>query len=207
MAAARADRRRATREQRPRAAPQGPGGRPIRRKEGHGPGIVVGVAFVVLVGTFVLWSLARNASRGNVNLGNGTFELGDTEDRVRTIERRGPLLFQALIGETDLWVNRVGGTWVAFRAAAPGQPRECSVVYRPEAGDFADPCTGTAYPADGRGLEHVLVEDRQGRLVVDLRAPISGPGGQRLIDPAATIVVRPPTTAPTTPTTPTTPTG
>ncbi len=195
MGATRDQRKQRAAAPRPQPAEQGPGGRPIRRSEGHGAGLIVGAALVVLVGTLLLWNLARNASEGKVNLGNATFELGDPDDRAETIARTGPLLFQALLGDADIWVNRVGETWVAFRAAAPGQPRTCSLVYRPGTGDFADPCTGTAYPPDGGGLDHFLIEVRRERLVVDLRARLTGPGGTRVIDPTATSIIIPPTTA------------
>jgi hypothetical protein len=109
-------------------------------------------------------------------LGDDVFEVGRA-DRLRPeVERDGPLLFQALVGDRDLYVQYVGeGRWTAFEAVAPGAPRRCQLQWRTRPRRFVDRCTGTAYPADGTGLvRYRTTVDEDGVVVVDLRRRESG---------------------------------
>jgi len=44
--------------------------------------------------------------------------------------------------------------WIAIEAYAPDAPREvrCILRWRKATREFADPCGGSVYPADGTGL-------------------------------------------------------
>jgi hypothetical protein len=151
----------------------------------------VAIALVVVIGTWIMYSLARNAAENGVGFKGTTLELGQAEDRAKVIERTGPLLWPALQGTTDIWVNRVEETWVAFGAAPEGKGRECNLVWDPAAKNFAGTCDQNRYPANGEGLTQYFITDRNGILVVDFRTKIPGPGlppvGEPVTQPSAPV--------------------
>ena len=143
--------------------------------------VLIGLAFIALLGLAV-WGVAvwvgHSAgpnSKVQVNLGEDTFNVGPADQRAEEIASRGPLLFPGLVSPDKGYIvvnhsgtNDVSG-WVAFAAVAPGSGVECAVQWRDNAHQFVDPCTGTAYPADGAGLPHYKVTvNGQHELVIDL---------------------------------------
>jgi hypothetical protein len=130
---------------------------------------------VLLIGTWIMYSLARKTAINGFGFKGSTLELGRAEERARVIEATGPLLWPALEGTTDVWVNRVGETWVAFAAAPDGRGRECNVIWDPVMREFTGPCEKVRYPASGEGLTQYFVADRKGTLVVDFRTKLPGP--------------------------------
>ena len=133
------------------------------------------VAVVVAAGLLV--TVVRLATRSEVELDLGAqdFRVGPARRLAPEVGRDGPLLFQALTGNRDLYVQHLGGDpstgWLAFDARAPGAPRECLLRWDPEARRFVDRCTGRSFPADGAGLpSYPTTVDREGRVVVDLDA-------------------------------------
>jgi hypothetical protein len=137
---------------------------------------LLAVLTAVLLIVFVL-RLARSPN-ARVNLGTQEFEVGPSKSLARAIANNGPLLFQALRGtQLDTYVQHLGGDpahqWYAFEAHAPGRPRRCQLTWQPNSSDFADPCTGNRYPADGDGLNHYSVRvDANGKVIVNLRQTV-----------------------------------
>jgi hypothetical protein len=159
-----------------RPAPQGPGGKPIRRNEGHGRGFVITLVLVLVVGGWILYSIARNAAENGVGFKGSTLELGSAAERAKNIKQTGPALFPALQGTTDIWVNRVGETWVAFAAAPAQESRECNTSWDAGRQRFQGPCGPETYPPNGEGLTQYFVTERDDILVVDFRTTLPGPG-------------------------------
>jgi hypothetical protein len=137
---------------------------------------LLSVLTAVLLIVFVL-RLARSPG-AKVNLGSQEFEVGPSKPLAAAIQKNGPLLFQALRGsELDIFVQHLGSDpnhrWYAFEAHAPDQPRRCVLTWQPNSSHFADPCTGTRYPADGDGLNHYSVRlDSKGKVIVNLRQTV-----------------------------------
>jgi hypothetical protein len=142
--------------------------------------VAAGVVFFALLG-LAGWGVAawtsHTASSGKVqvNLGEDTFNMGPARDRANEVVERGPLLFPGLVNADQgyIVVNHAGtdelAGWKAFAAVPPGSGIECAVQWRADTRQFQDPCSGTAYPADGTGLTAYRVEispDRE--LVIDL---------------------------------------
>ena len=101
--------------------------------------------------------------------------MGPAKERAEEVAERGPLLFPGLVAADEgyIVVNHAGtdelAGWKAFAAVPPGSGIECAVQWQAEAQQFQDPCTGTAYPADGKGLTAYRVEINPDReLVIDL---------------------------------------
>ena len=143
--------------------------------------VLVGVAFLGLLGLAV-WGVAvwvshtaGPNSKVQVNLGEDTFNVGPADQRAEEIAQRGPLLFPGLLSPDKGYIvvnhsgtNDVSG-WVAFAAVPPGQAVQCAVQWQANALQFTDPCTGTAFPADGKGLQQYKVTvNGDHELVIDL---------------------------------------
>jgi len=137
---------------------------------------LLGVLAAVLLIVSIL-QLARSPG-GKVNLGSQEFEVGPSKPLAVAIKKNGPLLFQALRGsQLDIFVQHLGTDpahmWYAFEAHAPDQPRRCVLTWQPNSSDFADPCAGTRYPADGNGLNQYAVRvDSKGKVIVNLRQTV-----------------------------------
>jgi hypothetical protein len=143
--------------------------------------VVVGLAFIALLGLAV-WGVAAWASHSagqgskvQVNLGEDTFNMGPAKQRSEEVAARGPLLFPGLVSPDKgyIVVNHAGtdelAGWVAFAAVPPGSQIACAVQWQAGPQEFKDPCTGTAYPADGTGLQQyrvAITPDRE--LEIDL---------------------------------------
>ena len=150
--------------------------------------VLAGIAFLAVLG-FALWGIAVWVSDSSgpgstleVRLGDDEFNLGPAAKRADAIAQDGPVLYPGLLGPDEgyIVVNHVGSDpvkgWYAFAAAAPGQPVTCVVQWQPARQQFVDPCTGTAYPATGDGLEQfeVLITPKK-EVLVDL-TPEGNPG-------------------------------
>ena len=111
-----------------------------------------------------------------VQLGDEVFEAGRAKDLAPDVEEH-PLLFQALVGDRDIYLQHTANDpktgWIAFEAYARGAPRRCQLQWERTARVFRDPCDNETYPADGIGLTRypVTVNDND-RVVIDLRKPL-----------------------------------
>ena len=130
-------------------------------------GVTAGILIFLVV-------LAVTGPKSTRQSGSATFKVGGAKSLARTVDRGGPLLFQDLLNRSkDIYVQHVGGDeWRAFDAHSPGAPRRCVLEWRKAEAQFADPCSGQTYPADGAGLvTYPAAADRKGALVVDLTQP------------------------------------
>jgi hypothetical protein len=148
--------------------------------------LLAGVGFLVLL-ALALWGVAAYVSSHSgpgsklqVRLGDQYFDLGSDRQRAKAIAQDGPFLYPGLIGPDKgyIVVNHLGSDeskgWYAFAATAPGQPISCVVQWKADAQHFADPCTGTVYPANGQGLlQYDVSITPQGTVLVDLRTTTS----------------------------------
>jgi hypothetical protein len=140
--------------------------------------ILVGLLAVLTAVLLIVFVLRLARSPGaKVNLGSQEFEVGPSKPLSGAISKNGPLLFPALRGQLDLFVQHLGNDpahrWYAFEAHAPDQPRRCQLTWQANTSDFADPCTDTRYPADGNGLDHYAVRvDSKAKVIVNLRQTV-----------------------------------
>lgn len=141
--------------------------------------VLIGLGALVLAGglMFVVAHVASNPDSGvKIQLGADEFDLGRADRWTTTIARTGPLLFQAVNGDIDLFLNHTGTQngvgWSAFLARADGADRAtCSISIDRATKQLRDPCTGAVYPPDGGTLRHYPVRvDDHGHVVVTLRA-------------------------------------
>jgi hypothetical protein len=121
------------------------------------------------------------AGRGGdvqVRLGDEDFRAGRTDRLAARIASDGrPFLIADASPNRarDIYLQHEGNDpdegWLAFAARAPDQDdRDCSLVWVPDEGAFADPCTAARFPADGEGLTQYETRVTDGILHVDLRA-------------------------------------
>lgn len=145
-----------------------------RRRASPRAVLLTGIAGV-LAGVLVFLGITAliGSGDGESNLGDDVFAVGRADRLAPEIQRRGPLLFQALVGERDVYVQYLGDErWTAFEAVPPGSPRRCQLRWRPRTRDFHDPCSRRTYPHDGAGLTRYPASvDDDGTVVVDLRRP------------------------------------
>lgn len=146
-----------------------------RRPPTRGRGLVVTALFGVLCAA-ALVALVLQLARSpdvKVQLGDEVFEAGRAEDLAPDATEH-PLLFQALVGDRDIYLSHIGRDhktgWFAFEAYAPGAPRRCQLTWDRTDRVFTDPCNTTTYPPDGTGLTRypVTITDAE-RVVIDLR--------------------------------------
>jgi hypothetical protein len=146
--------------------------------------ILVGSGLLALTAVLIVIFVVRLASSpdAKVQLGDSVFEVGQVRILAPEIDRQGPLLFQALNGKRDIYVQHIGDDaktgWLAFEAHGPDQPRTCALKWDQQRGEFLDSCTKATYPVDGKGLTHYQTEVNRKKkggltLFVDLRAPVS----------------------------------
>ena len=133
------------------------------------------IVVLALVGTMV--GISVLASRGSVEVRLGDEEAGpyDTRRMAAEIDDRGPFLLPDASPNRsrDLYVQHQGTNpnrgWLAFAARAPGEDdrERCTVQWTGT--DFADPCSGQHYPADGAGLQRYPTRVEKGKLFVVLK--------------------------------------
>lgn len=138
-------------------------------------GVALGLILVLVLFIFAIPSLTESG-KVEVKLGSDTYDAGSTSSLARSIDSAGPLLLPDVSGgKRDVYLQHLGDDetagWYAFDARRTGQSRDCSLRWRPDTADFADPCDGTIVPSDGAGLlaYRVTVSDN-GRVVVDFSA-------------------------------------
>lgn len=136
---------------------------------------VLALFTAVLVVIFVL-RLARQPG-AKVNLGEQEFQVGKASLFAARIASNGPLIFPPLRGGLTLYVQHSGPDpahgWLAFAAQVPGQSGRCVVRWQPAQKDFVDPCDGSIFPSDGRGLAQYRARvDPSGQVVINLRESI-----------------------------------
>jgi hypothetical protein len=151
-----------------------------RRPPPRGRALVITALFGVLCAALVVvlvLQLARSPEV-KVQLGDEVFEAGRAKDLVDDVDRH-PLLFQALVGNRDIYLQHTGDDpktgWIAFEAYAPGAPRRCQLRWERSGRVFRDPCDDKTYPSDGAGLTRysATVNDNE-RVVIDLRRTLDG---------------------------------
>ena len=154
------------------------GQRGRRRRPSARALIFTGIAGVIAAtGLFVLALMISGDDDVRVDfgdLGDDVFRAGLADNLAGPIERDGPLLFQALVGGRDIFVQHIGSEakdgWLAFDAQAPGAARECQLRWERSARRFRDPCSKRTFPASGKGLRaYPTYVDAQGFVVVELR--------------------------------------
>jgi hypothetical protein len=121
---------------------------------------------------FVAKLAARPANRAH--LGGSVYDVGGAKVLAGEIAKHGPLLFQALVGDRDIYIQHLGRDdatgWLSFDAHAEGAARACVVQWKPAQHQFTDPCRPQTYPEDGTGLPKHPVIVSKGRVSVDLRS-------------------------------------
>ena len=171
-----------------------PPGRPSALKHNKGVALVLsGLLGLLSAGLLVLFVVNLLSATGGKGLGRNDFSAGRASFLAEEYANRGPILFQALQGDKDVYLLHQGDDaaagWWAVQAAPPGRPRRCGVRYDAAGLRFVDGCDPSAlYPLSGTGLTAFPVEVHKGpEVVIDLHAPYSGPA-----------VPSPPTTTSTT---------
>lgn len=140
---------------------------------------LLGVVSAVLLVVFVV-HLVSDAGGGK-GLSRNDFSAGRASFLAKEFAASGPILFQALQGDKDVYVLHRGDDpaagWWAVQAAPPGRPRRCGVRYDAGGPRFVDGCDpAVRYPLDGTGLIAFPVQVRKGpEVVIDLHAPYTGP--------------------------------
>ena len=174
------------RGQSPARRPATATGRPKVRRRGAGFATVA-AAGVIAAGLIVVL-LVQLASSNKIksHLGSPVFNAGRAKFLADQIAapakdgRGGPLLFQALVRQRDIYLQHEGADpakgWLAFDAHTPGQPRSCVLEWLPASSRFRDPCTTTTYPSDGAGLpQYATSVNSAGNVVVDLNSAVPNP--------------------------------
>ena len=160
---------------------------PIARSQGHaGRALLIAAAgaILTLVVAFGI-SVLDNRGQVEVRLGDDTFSGLQADDMADDIAERGPLLIPDASpgGDRDIVLQHLGTSddegWIAIAARPAGVPRNCTIQWQADTGEFrlldengeesAD-CDGRAFPADGAGLETVPVTVADGKLEVDINA-------------------------------------
>lgn len=138
--------------------------------------LIVGVTVFAILLTFLALRVATRPNT-DVHLGSTTFRVGAAQRLERRVRAdRYPLLFQDLRDKSiDIFVDHQKGKpfyegWRAVEAHAPNAPRSCTLTW---SGDhYTDPCTGTSYPANGKGLRRFQVKVVKGVVFVNFRQTI-----------------------------------
>lgn len=107
-------------------------------------GVAMAVGFMIAILSFT-----NTSDVLEVRLGDETFEAGDPDKMAEIIDRDGPILYQALVGNRDIYLQHISPTnsandgWYAFDAVRPGQPRDCFLVWQGDRFLFEDVCDST----------------------------------------------------------------
>ena len=166
-----------------------PTGRPRRKpRRPRGAGFATGAAAAVIGAVLIVVLLVQLASSNNIksHLGSSVFDAGRAKFLADQIAapaqagRGGPLLFQALVREKDIYLQHEGthpnNGWVAFDAHPPGEARSCVLQWLVDRRRFRDPCSPATYPANGAGLPHYATSvNSASHVIVDLNAPVASP--------------------------------
>ncbi len=154
----------------------GPQGQPLASDAGaHRRGFIIIIAAVIGIGGWILYNTARSATESPETFGLGAdrFEVSrDSKKFSESVMKNGPRLYQALAGDSDLWVNFVDGKWVAFTAWPADKGRTCPVQWSLATKQFTD-CTNRVWPPNGAGLVAYQTIEEDGVLAIDLRTTIA----------------------------------
>lgn len=160
---------------------------PIARSQGHAGRALLIAAAGALLTLAVAFGISVLDNRGQVDvrLGDDTFSGLQADQMADDIAERGPLLIPDASpgGDRDIVLQHLGADddegWIAIAARPAGVPRNCTIQWRADTGDFrlldqdgdvADDCDGREFPADGAGLETFPVTVVDGKLDVDINA-------------------------------------
>jgi hypothetical protein len=140
--------------------------------------VLIGVLAVITAVLLVIFVLRLAKQPGaKVNLGSQEFDVGKASVFAPDVARFGPLKFQALRGDIDLFVQHLGTDptrgWLAFETHPPDKARTCVLRWQPAAHQFSDPCTNRLFAANGGGLAQYAVRvSSDGHVIVSLRQSI-----------------------------------
>jgi hypothetical protein len=133
-------------------------------------GVVVAGLLVALATVYV----SRGHGKGQL-ASQREYSAGRVDSLAAEIAERGPFLVAdaSPSQRRDIYIQHVGSAedegWIVVSAFAPGQTdRSCFLRWDERSESFADPCSGTTFPASGHGLTQYPSEVRDGRLYVDL---------------------------------------
>ena len=155
-------------------------GRRTSFRQTHGPALFMMTGIVLALVFVSLWTLSRTVKNHpeRVRLGKSVFTVGGDARYGPIVDKDGPILFQALLGTKDIYVQHLGSKkWTTFAAVAPGADRVCQLRWDRTRKLFTDPCVaGRTFPSDGTGLPHYLTKlDAKDRIVIDLNEPTAAP--------------------------------
>jgi hypothetical protein len=169
-------------------APKSQGGRRNPRKRPTGTTFATAAAASVIGAVLIVVLLLQLARSNTVKsqLGSHVFVAPLAKLLMQAIDtpgpdgRAGPVLFQALEGSKDIYIQHAGTDpekgWLSFDAHAPGAARTCVLQWVMAQQQFRDPCDGRTFPADGTGLPHYATTVNSAhRVVVDLNTPVPSP--------------------------------
>lgn len=150
---------------------------PFRKRARSTQSIVASTVMAVLLAGALVTVAVRFAARNpdKANLGSSVLSL-DAERVAREVRQRGPVLFKdPLNRDREIYVQHLGPDpdtgWSAIGAYASRVDVECLLRWEQARRRFVDPCTGRAYPADGRGLTTYPAPVTGGVVRIDLRTP------------------------------------
>lgn len=142
------------------------------------------VGVVIMIGGLFLAAKViapkTGAGKGDVQLGNTTFQGGSTERLAAEIADRGPIFYGDVSGrkDRDIILQHLGDDtdtgWYAFSAAPLDKARDCTWQWQADEEQFRAKCDSSlTAPADGKGLPQFKVTIKGGRIDVDLNADAS----------------------------------
>jgi hypothetical protein len=156
-----------------------------RRRRASGTTFATAAAASVIGAVLIVVLLIQLAQSNKVqsHLGSRVFVAPQAKLLMQEIDtpgpdgRSGPLLFQALLGSKDIYIQHEGSDsekgWLAFDAHAPGAARTCVLQWVIAQQQFKDPCDGRTFPTDGAGLAHYATTVNSAhRVVVDLNTTV-----------------------------------
>lgn len=161
---------------------------PIERPNSSRQTTVLIASVAALLVALGLVAAAMSAASRNtppsVRTGKRTrFDAGLAKERAKSIAEDGPLLFSDVSGSGQrlpVFVSHVGDDhksgWNIIGAHPPDTPDDCFLEWSRDEKVFHADCAGATYPADGGDLPHYGWEvDKDGHLLIDLRAPTTKP--------------------------------
>jgi hypothetical protein len=165
----------------------GPEGQPLPTRQGsHGRGLLIGVALVIGIGAWYLFSVARAVSNNPDAMRRGSNFMEVSRDEATLVKRvssDGPRLYPGVGNDIDVWLNRVNDQWFAFSARQPGTSRDCNARWNATNGVFDDGCVADAtYGPTGQGLPQfeVIVEERVVSIKLTAEAMQARSSGERV---------------------------
>ena len=101
------------------------------------------VAVVVGLGAGFLMLRLADSGRVDVRLGDAEFRAGSAESFSDDIAEGGPLLFQDLNSDRDIFIQHLGEDinrgWLVFETRWPGSPSSCGLTWEAASRQFVPP--------------------------------------------------------------------